>query len=353
MIVASAFELSYTKSDQSDLLALPFYRAGKPLQDADKIHPRCYISTRAAGSMRFRWTEENPRRKEFLLKRKILSPIAEPSVFVSRITSASDLYPISLTDLMAVPVELIHSQVVYALEQGENGEPILQSKEGCHPEALDFWRGDGAITTSSKLVPVVTVADCLPIFLYDEKTGCRGVLHSGWKGTGIVVQALKLAERTYGAQPSDFSGVYPTVRYVYEIRVVAVAVGCFAVAVGLIFGLLCLLERGKAVNAVRQCLYSLSGAGIMTLVIGVLLDVLNGNEFFSFSSQAVLDYLNIFKDSLSLRVNAVGIAVATVGISALACITVFSGRGKRCESKEAEFRNIGENKNENINTENN
>lgn len=207
MIVASAFELSCTKSDQSDLLALPFYRAGKPLQDADKIHPRCYISTRAAGSMRFRWTEENPRRKEFLLKRKILSPIAEPGVFVSRITSASDLYPISLTDLMAVPVELIHSQVVYALEQGENGEPILQSKEGSHPEALDFWRGDGAITTSSKLVPVVTVADCLPIFLYDEKTGCRGVLHSGWKGTGIVVQALKLAERTYGAQPSDFSMV--------------------------------------------------------------------------------------------------------------------------------------------------
>ena len=207
MIVASAFELSCTKSDQSDLLALPFYRAGKPLQDADKIHPRCYISTRAAGSMRFRWTEENPRRKEFLLKRKILSPIAEPSVVVSRITSASDLYPISLTALMAVPVELIHSQVVYALEQGENGEPILQSKEGSHPEALDFWRGDGAITTSSKLVPVVTVADCLPIFLYDEKTGCRGVLHSGWKGTGIVVQALKLAERTYGAQPSDFSVV--------------------------------------------------------------------------------------------------------------------------------------------------
>ena len=138
MIVASAFELSCTKSDQSDLLALPFYRAGKPLQDADKIHPRCYISTRAAGSMRFRWTEENPRRKEFLLKRKILSPIAEPGVFVSRITSPSDLYPVSLTDLMAVPVELIHSQVVYALEQGENGEPILQSKEGSHPEALDF-----------------------------------------------------------------------------------------------------------------------------------------------------------------------------------------------------------------------
>ena len=205
MIVASAFELSCTSFDQSDVLTLPFFRGGKPLHDGDTIHPRCCISTSAAGSMRFRWTEENPRRKDFLLKRNIVSPIAEPGVFVSRITSPSDLYPISLTDFMAVPVELIHSQVVYAVEQGENGEPVLQSKEGSHPEAMDFWRGDGVITTSNKLVPVVTVADCLPIFLYDAKTGCRGVLHSGWKGTGIVVQALKLAERIYGAHPADFS----------------------------------------------------------------------------------------------------------------------------------------------------
>ena len=205
MIVASAFELSCTSFDQSDVLILPFFRGGKPLHDGDTIHPRCCISTSAAGSMRFRWTEENPRRKDFLLKRNIVSPIAVPGVFVSRITSPSDLYPISLTDFMAVPVELIHSQVVYAVEQGENGELVLQSKEGSHPEAMDFWRGDGVITTSNKLVPVVTVADCLPIFLYDAKTGCRGVLHSGWKGTGIVVQALKLAERIYGAHPADFS----------------------------------------------------------------------------------------------------------------------------------------------------
>ena len=207
MIEASAFDISCKCDEGQDLLCLPFYHAGKPLQDDGRAHPHCYFSTISAGSMRFRWTEENPRRKDFFLKRKILSPIAEPGVFVSRITSPSDLYPISLTDLMAVPVELIHSQVVYALEQGENGEPILQDKEGSHPDAMDFWRGDGAITLSNKLVPVVTVADCLPIYLYDAKTGCRGVLHSGWKGTGIVVKALKLAERIYRAQPSDFSVV--------------------------------------------------------------------------------------------------------------------------------------------------
>ena len=211
MIEVSAFDISCKSSSQLDLLALPFYLAGKPLQEDGHVHPRCYITTALAGSMRFRWTEENSKRKAFFQKKNILSPQTSSSVLVSSVTSPVGLYTASSTilssNLLAVPVELIHSQVVYALEQGENGEPILQDKEGSHPDAMDFWRGDGAITLSNKLVPVVTVADCLPIYLYDAKTGCRGVLHSGWKGTGIVVKALKLAERIYGAQPSDFSVV--------------------------------------------------------------------------------------------------------------------------------------------------
>ncbi len=72
----------------------------------------------------------------------------------------------------------------------------------------------------------------------------------------------------------------------------------------------------------------------MTIVVGVFLDVLNGNKFFNFSSQAVLDYLNIYKDSLALRINVIGIAVATVGVAATACIAVFSGR-KKGEKKDS------------------
>lgn len=212
MIEASAFDISCKCDEGQDLLSLPFYLAGKPLQDDDRVHPRCYMTTAGAGSMRFRWTEENPQRKSFFLKRNILPPQTISSVGISPITSPGDLYPVTWpvlsTSLLAVPVELIHSQVVYALEQEEEtSEPTLLGREGSHPDALNLWRGDGIITTNPKLVPVVTVADCLPIFLYDLKTGCRGVLHSGWKGTGIVVKALKLAERIYGAQASDFSVV--------------------------------------------------------------------------------------------------------------------------------------------------
>lgn len=151
-----------------------------------------------------------------------------------------------------------------------------------------------------------------------------------------------------------FAGVYPAVDAVYQTRVVAVVIVCFVIAAGIFFGLLCLLERGKVINAVRQALYALSGAGIMTIVVGVFLDVLNGNEFFNFSSQAVLDYLNIYKDALSLRINILGIVIATVGVAATACIAVFSGRKKNEEKeilKNPENTNIE--KTENINNENN
>lgn len=210
MIEASAFDISCKGLGRSeDLLTLPFFLAGKSLQG--DAHPRCYVTTAFAGSMRFRWTEENPQRKAFFQKKNILSPKTSSTVLVSSVTSPVDLYPASSTssssNLLALPVELIHSQVVYAVEQGKNGGPALLATEGSHPEALDLWRGDGIITSSSRLVPVVTVADCLPIFLYDEKTGCRGVLHSGWKGTGIVVHALKLAEKKYDAKACDFSVV--------------------------------------------------------------------------------------------------------------------------------------------------
>jgi YfiH family protein len=58
---------------------------------------------------------------------------------------------------------------------------------------------DGLLTRSRDAVPAVTVADCLPIFLADPRTGTFGVLHSGWKGTGILRSALRLLEAKTGS----------------------------------------------------------------------------------------------------------------------------------------------------------
>ena len=44
----------------------------------------------------------------------------------------------------------------------------------------------------------------MPLYLYDPVTDVFGIVHSGWKGTGIVADAIKLAEKEYGAKAKDF-----------------------------------------------------------------------------------------------------------------------------------------------------
>ncbi|MCL2293506.1 MAG: peptidoglycan editing factor PgeF [Spirochaetes bacterium] len=62
--------------------------------------------------------------------------------------------------------------------------------------------GDGIITSEKKVL-TVTVADCLPIFLYDSKTSAYGIVHSGWKGTGIVLNAIDKMQSCYGTKSED------------------------------------------------------------------------------------------------------------------------------------------------------
>lgn len=62
---------------------------------------------------------------------------------------------------------------------------------------------DGGVTNRSDAVLSVTVADCLPICLYDKSSGCMSLVHSGWKGTGIVLGALEIMRNTFGTKTSD------------------------------------------------------------------------------------------------------------------------------------------------------
>ncbi len=67
----------------------------------------------------------------------------------------------------------------------------------------DMPEGDGLITANDSLVPTVTVADCMPIWLLDPVSRWFGVLHSGWRGTGILRTALELASDEWGAKPEN------------------------------------------------------------------------------------------------------------------------------------------------------
>ena len=64
---------------------------------------------------------------------------------------------------------------------------------------------DGIVTKEKCLMPTVTVADCLAIYFFDSVTEAFAIVHSGWKGTGIAINAIKKMEENFGSQPKDIS----------------------------------------------------------------------------------------------------------------------------------------------------
>lgn len=145
-----------TGFDENQLVFFRFTKNQKTLQDA----PLCGLSLKAAGSMRFRWEEDNPVRNDF----------------TSRIEAACGK--------KFVPVQLDHTKIVFDVENGKETTGQI---------------GDGIITKNKNLIPAITVADCVPIYFYDSVSGAFGIVHSGWKGTGIIDEAIKIACKKYGS----------------------------------------------------------------------------------------------------------------------------------------------------------
>jgi len=72
------------------------------------------------------------------------------------------------------------------------------------------YKGDAFLTDRNDIFISVWVADCLPIFLVDEKRRVIGLVHAGWRGTlmGIVRRTLEKAKRQLGCEPADFTGLF-------------------------------------------------------------------------------------------------------------------------------------------------
>jgi YfiH family protein len=91
-------------------------------------------------------------------------------------------------------------QRVYSCRQIHSQRVMVVTDQDA--EALSQIEADGLITNHREAVLTVTVADCLPIYLVDREHRAFALLHSGWRGTGIVMQALKLMEEEYGTRAS-------------------------------------------------------------------------------------------------------------------------------------------------------
>jgi polyphenol oxidase len=91
---------------------------------------------------------------------------------------------------------------VTAFRQSHSTDVAVITAPGCEKRS-----GDGGITAAPGLALAITVADCLPIVVFNKRQGCFGVVHSGWKGTGIALKAVELMTKHYGSHPDDIVAV--------------------------------------------------------------------------------------------------------------------------------------------------
>ncbi len=83
------------------------------------------------------------------------------------------------------------------------------SRERGIPEA------DGLLTDVSNVPLGIRTADCLPVFLWDTRNNCIGIVHAGWRGTleNIILKALGLMAGRWKSSLEDIKVVLgPSIR---------------------------------------------------------------------------------------------------------------------------------------------
>ena len=73
---------------------------------------------------------------------------------------------------------------------------------------------DALITNTSGIFLSITVADCLPVFLFDPKTNSVGLVHAGWRGLAkniIPLTIQKMADELKCNPANIRAGVGPSI----------------------------------------------------------------------------------------------------------------------------------------------
>lgn len=84
----------------------------------------------------------------------------------------------------------------------------------CHSSTvrvIQTWGGyeecDGLATKEFGVFIVVSVADCVPIFLFDPMTRAVAGVHAGWRGTssGVAGNAVRVMRDAFGSNPQNIA----------------------------------------------------------------------------------------------------------------------------------------------------
>ena len=70
--------------------------------------------------------------------------------------------------------------------------------------------GDGLVTALKGTWLAVSVADCVPICMYDKDKHAVGIVHAGWRGTlkKISASCVEQMSKAFGSNPSNISAVF-------------------------------------------------------------------------------------------------------------------------------------------------
>ncbi len=88
-----------------------------------------------------------------------------------------------------------HVSIVRQNDRGSGAEDVLTALK----------ENDSMITDEKEVCLLIFVADCVPVFLYDNKKQIIGLVHAGWKGTvGLITQkTVNLMKTYFGSSSQD------------------------------------------------------------------------------------------------------------------------------------------------------
>jgi len=93
---------------------------------------------------------------------------------------------------------IAETSLVHANQVHSDGVSIV-TKPGLYPAI------DALITSQKGLNLVISVADCMPVMLYDKANGVIANIHSGWRGTqkNIVGKTISILKSDFGTEPEN------------------------------------------------------------------------------------------------------------------------------------------------------
>ena len=107
-----------------------------------------------------------------------------------------------------VSANLIHGNTIQTVTTSNAGKTIAKT--------------DGLITDNKNLFLSITVADCLPIFLYDFKKEIIGLIHGGWRSLAkdILPLAIRKLTNDFNSKPGNIlTGIGPGISQChYEVK---------------------------------------------------------------------------------------------------------------------------------------